>query len=376
MTSLDFIAHDSLREALQADWQELQKCTESRAWKAVMVLSGSIVEAIMVDALVPTNFSKRTGKNPLKLTLAELVEAARDEEIISARAADLSSVIRSYRNLIHPGRQVRLKERVDEQSARIAQTLVELISREVADGRAKRYGLTAEQLLTKIERDSSVNAIFPHLVEDLSDHDREKLLLRLIPSRYRERKVAKLEDMDLDFENYAVLSRLADCFRLLVDGGTADIRRKVVQSFVVLVREGDDDAIREYAKTFFRARDLAHVEASQLPLLKDYVLHELKSGPNDVTLTFAQGIERFLKPADVQRWLEPFLRLIVSDSTSDDRKQDLTKYVDRGYRAMSEDMQQVVIQHLTKVVRAFTSRDDDTKAARVTDLTEYLELPF
>ena len=219
-------------------------------------------------------------------------------------------------------------------------------------------------------------AIFQHLVKDLSDHDREKLLLRLIPSRYRERKTAAWDDEDLEFDNYVVLSRLADCFRLLIDGATDDVRKKVVQSFVLLVREGDDDVIKEYAMTFFRARDLAHAEDGQRPLLKDYVLHELKGGPNDVTLTFAQGIESFLQPADVQRWLEPFLRLMVSDTPSDDRKRDLTKYLERAHTNMSVDMQQAVVKHLTKVERAFTNRGASAKAEVIADLREYLELPF
>jgi hypothetical protein len=95
------------------------------AWKAAHVLSGSIVEAVLVDHLLGIGYSK---KDPLAMTLEAPIDAGKAEGILSDKAADLSSVIRGYRNLIHPGRVLRLGETVDEEGARIAEALVSLMS--------------------------------------------------------------------------------------------------------------------------------------------------------------------------------------------------------------------------------------------------------
>jgi hypothetical protein len=58
----------------------------------------------------------------------------------------LSTVIRSYRNLIHPGRALRLKETYTAEDAKVAGTLVDIILREVAAKQEQVRGLTAEQI--------------------------------------------------------------------------------------------------------------------------------------------------------------------------------------------------------------------------------------
>src|SRR2546423_1015687 len=162
MPTFDFIATPEFRQSLESDYAELLKCAEAEAWKSVQVMAGSIVEALLIDYLVVTA-SKRTGKDPLKMDLAEAVTICKLEKVISDRSADLSSVIRSYRNLIHPGRLVRLNEEQPSQgSGRIAIALVELIVEDVAKVRRAAFGLTAEQILSKLERDANCLPILKH----------------------------------------------------------------------------------------------------------------------------------------------------------------------------------------------------------------------
>ena len=87
----DFITDERLRSALEADYAELQLCIDSAAWKAALVMSGSIVEALLVDYLI-TSGQKRP--DPLKMELAALIEKCRSIGALSSRAADLSSVVR------------------------------------------------------------------------------------------------------------------------------------------------------------------------------------------------------------------------------------------------------------------------------------------
>lgn len=129
MPTFDYINSNEFRESLENDYAELQKCLAAGAWKSVQVIAGSIVESILIDYLVSTKEEGRTKKDPLKLDLAEIVSICRTEKVLSDRTADLCSVIRSYRNLIHPGRVVRLREnKPDKGSATVSIAVVEMIT--------------------------------------------------------------------------------------------------------------------------------------------------------------------------------------------------------------------------------------------------------
>src|SRR4051812_37183805 len=115
MADFDFITDDGLRRSLESDLVELNQCYEARAWKAVHVLSGSIIEATLIDYLVSAG--KLTGAAAITKDLTQLIEACKTNAVLSNKAVELSAIIRSYRNLIHPGRALRLSETVDENSA-------------------------------------------------------------------------------------------------------------------------------------------------------------------------------------------------------------------------------------------------------------------
>jgi hypothetical protein len=136
MQKFDFITGAQFRESLENDYGEMVRCFDSKSWKSVQVLAGSIVEALLIDYLLATNDPPRGGKDPLRMDLAEAVNICKAEGVLSERTADLSSVVRSYRNLIHPGRTVRLNEaQPSENSAKIALALVDLLVEEVANTR-------------------------------------------------------------------------------------------------------------------------------------------------------------------------------------------------------------------------------------------------
>lgn len=143
MADFNFITVPELRQSLESDYRELRACLKAEAWKAVHVLSGSIVEAILIDAL-----SETTDPAALyRMDLGQLISSAKDRGFLPDEAVDLSTVIRKYRNLIHPGRVKRLEKTVDRSGAVVAAEVVEIITREVAKKKQETYGFTAEQLL-------------------------------------------------------------------------------------------------------------------------------------------------------------------------------------------------------------------------------------
>src|SRR5258706_2281072 len=106
-----FVADDELRLCLAADYRELGQCVDTRAWKSALVLAGSIAEALLVDALLTACPQER--EEILKLELGPALDRCRAMGLVTQKTGDLCSVVKSFRNLIHPGRQVRLAEKPD-----------------------------------------------------------------------------------------------------------------------------------------------------------------------------------------------------------------------------------------------------------------------
>src|SRR5271157_941363 len=185
ITQFDFVGDERFRNSLISDYREILRSMHSGSWKAVHVLAGSVVEAILVYYLLTTDYQKdHSGKDPLKMELAEVIDICKGIGILSQRAADLSSVIRGYRNLIHPGRVIRLNEKLNSKSGAIAKTLVDIVLEEVSDAKASTYGFTAEQIANKISKDSSAMTVLSHFLKETKEYERERLLTSVIPERY------------------------------------------------------------------------------------------------------------------------------------------------------------------------------------------------
>src|SRR5262249_17012038 len=146
MAAFDFITNEEFRASLEADQAELLASMGAKAWKAVHVLAGSIIEAVLLDYLIASEYHSRPPQDLLKMDLHKGIDACLAEGVLTSKTAQLSVVVKDYRNLIHPGRSVRLSEKVDENSAKVAQALVEMIVAEVAKKKSEKYGNTAEQL--------------------------------------------------------------------------------------------------------------------------------------------------------------------------------------------------------------------------------------
>ena len=156
MALFEFIADKELRVSLDSDLAELQHALEVGSWKSVHVLSGSIIETVLIDHLLSVHYC---GKDPLKMTLDEAIAAGKASSILSEKVVELSTIIKRYRNLIHPGRLLRLSEKIDRNSAQVCHALVQMVSGEIAASKQLSYGYTAEQVASKVERDASALSI-------------------------------------------------------------------------------------------------------------------------------------------------------------------------------------------------------------------------
>jgi hypothetical protein len=300
--NFDFVSDAKFRMALASDYRELIRCVENSAWKSVHVLAGSIVEAILTDYLIGTGYPKRTGKDPLTMELGPIISACKAERIISDRTADLSSVVKSYRNLIHPGRLIRLKEKVDQKSASVAKALVGIVAEEVATAKASTYGFTAEQIVNKIEKDPSALAVLSHFLKDTNECERERVVKEIIPDRYfYEHESLEDRGNPSDYER---------CYRRTLATLSDEARTSVAKEYIKILKEESGEYVRRYETAFFRASDMKYLAPGEVSLAKAHLLSRLENDSN--LLDVLSGSGRFLDKHEISGVVDVYAKTIAS----------------------------------------------------------------
>ena len=143
---LKFIRPIGLREDLRRDLAEANHALREGRWKAATILSGSIIEALLVWKLLELTATARQAAistavwrrpkdkpngPPEEWKLFQLIEVARAAGSITADTTTQITLARNYRNLIHPGRTLKTGERCGKDTALAALSGVERVLRDV-----------------------------------------------------------------------------------------------------------------------------------------------------------------------------------------------------------------------------------------------------
>jgi hypothetical protein len=364
----DFVTEPSFRASLESDYRELIRCLEGGAWKAVHVLAGSVVEAILGDYLIGIDYQKKTGKDPLKMELGPIISACKDEKIIAERTADLSSVVRSYRNLIHPGRIVRLREKIDGKTAAIAKHLVDVVAEEVAAAKTVSYGFTAEQIANKIEKDPSALAVLKHFLKETNDRERERLVADVLPQRFFfSRELGNESGFD-DYQR---------CHRQTFHGLSDEGKARVANRYVRVLKEEAGDLVLAYENLFFRAGDLKYLEPNDAAMVKAHLLSRLEKDQSEAMLDVLDDFGSFLSKYELHRVIDTYAKVIAYG------KSDLT-----GAKAshlllmLYFDIQEQAQEELEKRVDSWVKLMDEKRLSQQKEAFEELksawthEVPF
>lgn len=180
MDYFDFIADLKFKSLLERDFEELQECINNKLSKSVMLLSGSIIEAVLLEFFSHNLPENITITQLYKLELNDLLIEAESKNLISKRTKELSVVIKNYRNLIHPGREIRTNESIDFETASVSFSLVKIVLKEAKENYLKLYGYKAEDIYNKIKNDSSTYVIFPQLLQKLNHYEKTRLANMII----------------------------------------------------------------------------------------------------------------------------------------------------------------------------------------------------
>ena len=109
----------------------------------------------------------------------DLIDLAKEAKLISQSTKDLSSVIKNYRNLIHPGREIRKSETFDFDTAVVAKSLLNIIVKEIRENYLNNLGYSAKDLISKLQNDALSQTIFEKLLTKVHKSEKSKLFTTL-----------------------------------------------------------------------------------------------------------------------------------------------------------------------------------------------------
>jgi hypothetical protein len=144
---LTFIQDQDLRKNLEIDISAANQALLNGEWKAATVLSGSVIEALLLwalsqrqpaeveagikQAITKRALTKNPGSDPEKWGLQPFIEVAAEITIISCETAQQARIAQGFRNLIHAGRELRLKQKCDRGTALSGVAAVEHVVRDL-----------------------------------------------------------------------------------------------------------------------------------------------------------------------------------------------------------------------------------------------------
>jgi hypothetical protein len=138
-----FVTDPDLRKSIRQDIGAIDRAIAHAEWKAATVLAGAAIEALLLwrlDVPPPTDADITKAINSLltkgtltgtlpsnreKWTLSQFVEVTGELKLLSDKTVSAARLCNSYRNLIHPGRVRRLREKCNRGTALLAVAALE-----------------------------------------------------------------------------------------------------------------------------------------------------------------------------------------------------------------------------------------------------------
>jgi hypothetical protein len=143
---LVFIADQQLRDDLRLDISAATSSFADAEWKTATVMAGAVVEALLLwklnqqpqitiqaknQLLGTPEFGNDPGNNLESWSLRPLIQVAAHLGVITANTATQAKLAKDFRNLIHPGRAIRLGQKCDRGTALSALAAVEHVVRDL-----------------------------------------------------------------------------------------------------------------------------------------------------------------------------------------------------------------------------------------------------
>jgi hypothetical protein len=150
VAGFEFIKDDDLRGSLLNDLAAVSRALGSGEWKAATVLGGSLLEALLlwaatehrnrdakafslgVQKAIARELKTAPSEDLESWNLYQLIEICADCKLISQDSVTQARLTKGFRNLIHPGRAIRLSAETSIGTAMAARAAVDFVGRDLA----------------------------------------------------------------------------------------------------------------------------------------------------------------------------------------------------------------------------------------------------
>ena len=132
-----FVKDAAIKKIVERDYGELCR-VGSQGLKSRFILSGGIIEGLLLDALLTNSKVAQTAvgqreRRPLEQWgLSALLDAAVEIGLISTSALAFGHSVREYRNLVHPGLERRSTLSLAPEEVEIAEKVLEIVIRDLS----------------------------------------------------------------------------------------------------------------------------------------------------------------------------------------------------------------------------------------------------
>jgi hypothetical protein len=144
---LDYISDIDLRDSIWGDISAVRRALTNQEWKAATILAGSTIEALLlwslstksapeiqsaISSLMANNaLDKKPDTNEEEWSLHQYIHVCRKLDLISDSTRAQALLAKDFRNLVHPGRSIRLKQTCDRGTAFSAVAGIENVIRDL-----------------------------------------------------------------------------------------------------------------------------------------------------------------------------------------------------------------------------------------------------
>ena len=133
-----FVIDLELRKVIERDYAEIQRGYIGECWKSVIILSGGAIEALLTDRLLrDPERARAASKAPRepdikKWDLAHVIDVSLQLQFVTSGVEKLSHSVREYRNLVHPGNEIRNNLKFGAEEAKIALEVLHIVWRDLS----------------------------------------------------------------------------------------------------------------------------------------------------------------------------------------------------------------------------------------------------
>jgi len=357
------VRDSTLRRDLGSDYEELQKALKAYLHKSALVLAGGIVEAVLINYLRVIGYRHGPKKtDPDRMSLEDLISACRSEGALSQETAALCTVMRGYRNLVHPGRILREGESPDHARAEVAAKAVERVLEDVHNRIRKRPEWAAERVLEEFDWPPPLKRTVEKKIGQLPEADLIRLLVDVLPNRAAE---ASCNDDEV------TLDGCDKCFWAAFKLASPEARTKAAAATLGVIEATAPYNSSGLIGALFSAELLPYLDCVNRDVLISYVVDELDGRVRNGHWMRVAGLGSFLSESDVPAFIEALARGVVR---GDDRLRSFVKkaIVDEA-KAMSDECRRLALIHLDKLIESLRRKGKGEGAARLSEVRFQIE---